>query len=83
MDSRMRVSVTFDKEFPDLPQRLADARKRCPKAVSQICGEAGISSTFWYQVVRGEAKGISLDTLRALENALETDLGISESDILK
>lgn len=78
----MRIFVTKEKEYPDIPQRLAEARKHSTKSVSRICGEAGISPAYWYQIVGGDAKGMPLSTLQALERALETDLGITEADLM-
>lgn len=78
----MRIFVTKEREYPDIPKRLAEARKQCPKSVSRICGEAGISPAYWYQIVGGDAKGMPLATLQALERALGTNLGITEADLL-
>lgn len=70
----MKVRQTDEWDLPGLPQQLKDAAKRSEKSVSQICREANISTTFWYQVVKGNKESISLKTLKALCKALGISL---------
>lgn len=77
----MRVFETREVLVPDLPQKIAAARKDCPKSVTKICADAGISTAHWYKIIGGKADGIPLSTLRAIEASLGADFGISRKDL--
>lgn len=72
----MKVRDIREWDMPDLPAKLKSAAASSGKSVVQICGEAGISTAFWYEVLKGNKSSITLPTLRAIEAALDVDLGV-------
>lgn len=73
----MKVRQTKEWDVPQLADVLRSAVEKSPKSVSQICREAGISTTFWYQLAKGNEDSISFETLVSLCAAL----GLTEQDI--
>lgn len=79
MSTEMKVRHTQEWDIPDLANILERAADRSNKTITQICGEARISSAFWYGLLNGRQQSIKLETLRGLCEALEIDI----SKILK
>lgn len=73
---QMKVRQTKEWDVPDLPDVLKVAAEKSQKSVTQVCREAGISTAFWYQVIKGNKDSITLETLSALCAAL--GIGVNE-----
>ena len=71
----MKVRRTLEWDVPDLPDALKGAAEKSQKSVAQICREAGISTAFWYQLVKGNKDSITYETLAKLCSALGVDFG--------
>lgn len=77
----MKVKETKEWDVPDLAQKLKAYADRAEKPVAQICREAEISTTFWYDILRGARDSIKKSTLASLCKALGVslkDVGIDE-----
>lgn len=73
--------VIFD--FPGLGDRIAKARSEDKRSLTQICREAGISRSYWYQLENGDMRSPATeDIIRRIENVLDVDLGVSFNDDL-
>lgn len=73
----MKVVHKIEIEVPDLGDRIRKARKASRKSMAQLCGEADVTSSYWYQIEAGTLSGgVTLTTIRAIEKALEVDLGV-------
>ena len=70
----MKVRQTREWDRPDLPEVLKAAANKSQKSIAQVCREAGISTAFWYQLVKGNKDSITLDTLTGLCKALGVTL---------
>lgn len=82
MASSMKVKkvITKEVEVSGLGRRIKDARMSLPrsgKSLEALCGEVGISRTYWYDIEKERIKGsLSFDLLRSIESALGIDLGV-------
>ncbi|MEM9449780.1 MAG: helix-turn-helix transcriptional regulator [Cyanobacteria bacterium P01_E01_bin.6] len=76
MSVDVKIRRTEEWDVPDLPKRLSGAFEKSSKSVLQLCRESGISSAFWYQMIKGGKASISYSTLQRLCQAL--DLVIDE-----
>lgn len=84
LDAREKVRVRLVKEVEvaGLGELIKQARLASPKSLEQICGEVGVSRTYWYDVEKETLKGaLSLENLRKIENSLEKDFGINFEEV--
>lgn len=74
----MRVRRVSETVVNGLGGRIRDARTESPKSLSELCTEVGFSSTYWYDIENERIKGaLSMENLRAIENALGISFGIN------
>lgn len=78
--TQMKVRDTREWDMPKLPEMLKAAADASGKSVVKICEEAGISTAFWYEMLKGKKSSITLSTLHAIEKAIGTDFGVGGSD---
>ena len=86
LDSRMRIRQIRDVEVHGLGDRIKAARVAISneKSLEQICGEVGLSRTYWYDLEKESLKGtLSLENLRKIEAALKVDLGVKFETIYR
>lgn len=76
----MKIRRIEEIEVQGLGQKIKQARLSLPKngkSLDQLCDEAGISRTSWYNIEHERLKdGVSEDLLHRIELALGVDLGI-------
>ena len=70
MNAFVKIRRVVEIDAPDLPQWLKAAADESEKAITAICGEAGISTQFWYDLIKGRRDSILESTLHKLEQAL-------------
>ena len=70
------VREIIDREVPGLEQKIKKARKACPKSVTDLASEAGMSVANWYRIESGKVEFLPKTTLEAMLAALGEDLGI-------
>ncbi len=77
----MRIRQIKEIEVQGLGEKIKEARKASKKSLEKICGEVGVSKTYWYDMEKDKIKGcLSLDNLRQIEETLETDFGVEFDD---
>lgn len=73
----VKVKKIIEIEVPNLGNKIKEKRKTSGKTVEQLADLAGITRQHWHQVENENFRdGLPYETLRAIENALETDLGV-------
>lgn len=70
----MLIEVTTYYEFDNLCDRIKKARKDSPKTMTQLAAQAGMSASNWYRIESDQVKRLPIETLRAMERALEVTL---------
>ena len=79
--SFVKVRRTIDKEIESLGERIRDARKKSGKTIEWLAGAAGISRVYWYDIENEKIRNsLPEETLRKIENALNTNLGVNFDD---
>ena len=76
VDVVRQVRVTV----PDLHKRIKEETNKSQKSVQVLATEAGISSAYWYQMMKGERSWISEEVLQGIEKALGVSFGVSFDD---
>ncbi|MGP1387371.1 MAG: helix-turn-helix domain-containing protein [Thainema sp.] len=66
----MKVRRTREWDIPSLPEQLKKAAEASGKSVVQICKDAGISTAFWYQMLKGNRDSITYETLEKVCDAI-------------
>lgn len=80
LSAGMRVREIREVEVPSLGERIKEARLAISreKSLERICGEVGVSRTYWYDIEKEELKGaLSIENLRKIEESLGVDFGVS------
>ncbi len=72
-----KIKVVSYIEVLGFDVRLKDAAHASRKPVTEICKEAGISSSYWYEIVNGKASCVGEDVTRRLQSVLLSDLGVT------
>ena len=67
---QIRVTV------PDLHERIKKETGKSNKSVQVLATEAGISTAYWYQMMKGERSWISEEVLEGIEKALGVSFGV-------
>jgi transcriptional regulator with XRE-family HTH domain len=81
MTTKMIVRRTIDREVLGLGQKIKRAREADGRSLEAICGEVGISRVYWYDIEGEKVRGsLPEETLRRIEKALGTDLGVNFDD---
>ncbi|MEO0533283.1 MAG: helix-turn-helix transcriptional regulator [Cyanobacteria bacterium P01_A01_bin.123] len=77
----MRVRQIREVEVEGLGERISKARKTSGKSLEWLCGEVGVSRTYWYDLENETLKGaLSLENLRKIEQVLGIDFGVKFKD---
>ncbi|MGR3280121.1 transcriptional regulator [Acaryochloris marina NIES-2412] len=79
----MRIRQIREVEITGLGARIKQAREAIAqkKSLEVICQEVGFSRTYWYDIEKETLKGtLSIENLRKIETALETDFGVKFED---
>ncbi len=82
----MMVSIKSSIDIPDLHKKIRYARIEAKKRgvnLTEICFLCRMTRANWYLIESDKTKAISIETLRLIEKALETDFGIKDSDFKK
>ncbi len=70
------MRIVFGREFPGLGQKIKDLRQKSSKSMTELAAAAGISVPHWNRIEKEKIQELPIDTLRGIEKALETDLGV-------
>jgi transcriptional regulator with XRE-family HTH domain len=74
---QVKRTVEVVCDFPGLGKRIKTAREQDNRSLSQICRDAGISRSYWYQVEAEDLRApITEEIIRKIEQALSVDLGV-------
>lgn len=79
----MRIRQIKEVQVEGLGLRIQKARQKiaATKSLDRICEEVGVSRTYWYDLEAERIKGtLSVENLRKIEQALETDFGVKFHD---
>lgn len=71
------MKVAFERECPNLGQRIKTLRESSRKSLTQLAADAGISTPHWNRIENEKVRVLPWATLQSIEKALETSLGIS------
>ena len=75
---RVKTSVI---DFPDLGQRIKEAREKDNRSLVQICKDCDISRAYWYQLEAEDMRSaVTEEIIRKIEKVLNIDLGVSFDD---
>lgn len=71
---RVQTSVI---DFPNLGQRIKEAREKDERSLVQICKECNISRAYWYQLESEDMRSaVTEEIIRKIEAVLKIDLGV-------
>ena len=74
---QVKKVIEIIDNFPQLGQRIRQAREADPRSLSQICRECGISRSYWYQLESEDLRSpASEEIIRKIEAALGVDLQV-------
>ncbi|MFG6094330.1 helix-turn-helix transcriptional regulator [Leptothoe sp. ISB3NOV94-8A] len=77
----MRVRKILEVEVEGLGKRIKEARLASDKSLEALCGEVGVSRTYWYDLEKETLKGtLSIENLQAIEKALGVSFGVKFDD---
>jgi transcriptional regulator with XRE-family HTH domain len=66
------------REYPDLGQRIRQARERDKRTLTAICRECGLSRSYWYQLESEDMRSAATEeVIRKIEKVLGVDLEVS------
>lgn len=74
------MRIVFAREFPGLGRKIKELRQQSQKSLTQLAAEAGISVPHWNRIENERVQDLPIETLRGVEKALETDLGVNLGD---
>ena len=81
MAVKVRRIIKLEVEIPDLGKRIKNAREADTRSVTKLAKTVGISRNYWYQLeAEAVLGGVAEDTIRKIEEVLNTDFGISFDD---
>lgn len=72
----MKVVKVIEKEVEGLGVRIKEAREADKRPLTQICAEAGMTPTNWYRIEAESAKTLPIETLRKIEQVLNTSFDV-------
>jgi len=75
----MRVREIREINVDGLNERIKQARLALSpdKSLEKICGEVGVSKTYWYALEQNKINGaLSIENLRKIEEVLGVDFGV-------
>jgi transcriptional regulator with XRE-family HTH domain len=76
----MRVRKVIDKKVPGLGKLIKEARESDRRSLSELCRQVNMTPMNWYKIENEETKALPIETLRAIEQVLGVDFGISFDD---
>jgi transcriptional regulator with XRE-family HTH domain len=75
---QVKRTVETIKDFPGLGLKIKNAREKDTRSLSQICKQAGISRSYWYQLESEDLRApVTEEMVRKIEEVLKTDLGVN------
>lgn len=78
MTVKVRKRIEKEQDFPDLPEKIRQARAQSDLTVTGLAKAAGISRKYWYQIENDKLEcALSYDTLCRIESALGVNLDVS------
>lgn len=76
---KMRVREIREINVDGLNDRIRQSRLAIAhqKSLEKICGEVGVSKTYWYSLEQNRINGaLSIENLRKIEQSLGVDFGV-------
>ena len=72
----MKVRKTIDIVVPNLGEKIKDARERDRRSLAAICRMIPMTTMNWYRIEAEQTKALPIETLRKIEEVLDTKFGI-------
>ncbi len=73
----VKIKETRIVEVKGIGEKINKARLASSKSIEKLCGEVGISRSYWYDIEKEIVRGsLSYENLKKIEKALEIDLGV-------
>lgn len=72
----MKVRKVIEQDFPGLGVRIRQARESDDRPLTEICALVGMTTANWYKIESEETKSLPLETLRRIEEVLNTSFGV-------
>ena len=70
--------IEIVREYPDLGQRIRQARERDKRTLTAICRECGLSRSYWYQLEGEDMRSAATEeVIRKIEKVLGIDLEVN------
>jgi transcriptional regulator with XRE-family HTH domain len=70
--------IEIVREYPDLGQRIRQARERDKRTLTAICRECGLSRSYWYQLEGEDMRSAATEeVIRKIEKVLGVDLEVN------
>jgi transcriptional regulator with XRE-family HTH domain len=70
--------IEIVREYPDLGQRIREARERDKRTLTAICRECGLSRSYWYQLEGEDMRSAATEeVIRKIEKVLGVDLEVN------
>jgi transcriptional regulator with XRE-family HTH domain len=70
--------IEIVREYPDLGQRIRQAREKDKRTLTAICRECGLSRSYWYQLEGEDMRSAATEeVIRKIEKVLGVDLGVN------
>lgn len=67
--------------FPELGQKIRQARESDGRTLTDICRECNLSRSYWYQLENEDLRAPATeDVIRRIERVLNVDLGVKFED---
>lgn len=70
------MRIVFGREYPGLGKKIKELRQKSSKTMTELAAAAGISVAHWNRIEKEGIQELPINTLRGIEKALETDLGV-------
>jgi transcriptional regulator with XRE-family HTH domain len=70
--------IEIVREYPDLGQRIRQAREKDKRTLTAICRECGLSRSYWYQLEGEDMRSAATEeVIRKIEKVLGVDLEVN------
>lgn len=77
---RQPMKVGFERDYPDLAERIRTARLASDKPITKLAAAADVSVSNWYAIEQERIKVLPVQTLRRMEQVLGVDFGVRFED---
>jgi transcriptional regulator with XRE-family HTH domain len=74
------MKISFEKEFPNIGNKIKKARQESGKTLTELAFAAGISTNHWIRIEKEGVKVLPESVLRGIEQALKIDLAVKYND---